>query len=92
MEHCAINEYTPDQVSPSGETLSELLKERGMSYSDLALRMGYSDTDLVNRLIEGQARITNEIALQLDQILGTPVGFWLNRELHYRQVQKGTGK
>jgi len=34
------NTYSPPDVSPPGDTLRELLEERGLSQADLAERMG----------------------------------------------------
>lgn len=34
------NQYLPGYVSPSGETLTEILEERRMSQAELAQRMG----------------------------------------------------
>src|SRR5207247_1387509 len=34
------NEYTPDIVTPPGETLLEVLEARGMTQAELAERMG----------------------------------------------------
>jgi len=38
MSNAIQNQYTPDYVSPPGETLQEILEERGMSQSELAER------------------------------------------------------
>jgi HTH-type transcriptional regulator/antitoxin HigA len=34
------NTYTPDWVSPGGETLADILKERKITRSEFAQRMG----------------------------------------------------
>jgi addiction module HigA family antidote len=80
----AINEYTPDVVSPPGETLQELLDERGMSQAELAERMG-RPKKTINEIIKGKTAITPETALQLERVLGVPAGFWTNMEKHYRE-------
>lgn len=78
------NEYTPDWVSPPGETLLETIEALGMSQTDLANRMGRPQKT-INEIIKGKAAITPETALQLEKVLNVPARFWLNREQQYRE-------
>lgn len=78
------NEYRPDYVSPPGDTLDELLEERGMSQAELAERTG-RPKKTINEIIKGKAAITPETALQLERVLGVPANFWLKREQQYRE-------
>jgi len=78
------HEYTPDAVSPPGETLRELLEERNMSQRALAERMG-RPTKTINEIINARTSITPETALQLEKVLGTPAHFWNNREQKYQE-------
>jgi len=78
------NQYQPDTVSPPGETLAELLTERGMTQKDLAKRMG-RPVKTINEIVRGKASITAETALQLERVLGASARFWLNREENYRE-------
>jgi HTH-type transcriptional regulator/antitoxin HigA len=78
------NEYQPDLVSPPGETLLEMLEERGMSQAELAERTG-RPKKTINEIIKGKATITPATALQLERVLGAPAGFWIIREQHYRE-------
>lgn len=75
-------EYTPDVVSPPGETLADLLLERGMTQADLADRTG-RPRKTINEIIKGKASITAETALQLESVLGSPASFWINRQRAY---------
>jgi HTH-type transcriptional regulator/antitoxin HigA len=68
-----------DLVSPPGETILDILEERGWSQSELAERTGYTQSH-IDQLIEGNASITEEIALKLERVLGGIAGFWLHRE------------
>ena len=79
-----VNMYAPDFVSAPGETLEELLEDRGMTQTELAERMG-RPKKTINEIIQGKAAITAETALQLERVLGTPARFWLEREQHYRE-------
>lgn len=78
------NQYTPDYVSPPGETLEEVLEEHKMSQAELAKRMG-RPRKTISEIINGKAAITPDTALQLERVLGIPASFWNNRERHYRE-------
>ena len=78
------NQYRPDDVSLPGETLLDTLKALGMSPAELAERTGRSKK-LINEIIKGKAPITPDLARDLEQVLGVPAGFWINRESQYRQ-------
>ena len=71
--------YCPDWVSPPGETLADILEERGITRSQFGKMMGWSVED-VERVIEGEKMIDSEIALAFESVLGISSIFWLNRE------------
>jgi HTH-type transcriptional regulator / antitoxin HigA len=77
------NAYFPTDVSPPGETLRELLEERGIAQADLAVRMG-RPKKTVSEIVNGKAAITPETALELELVLGVPATFWNARERDYR--------
>ena len=85
MSNAIQNQYTPDYVSPPGETLQEILEERGMSQAELAERTG-RPKKTINEIINGKAAITPETALQLERVLGISASFWNNRERQYREA------
>lgn len=78
------NAYLPDQVSPPGETLDDVLDERGMSQAELAERTGLSKKT-INLIVKGKAPLTQETGLLLEKALGIPAGFWINREKNFRE-------
>ena len=73
------NEYRPSEVSPPGDTLKEILDDRGLTQAELAERMG-RPKKTINEIIKGKAAITPETALQLELVLGIPASFWTARE------------
>lgn len=77
--------FTPDWVSPPGETIADVLRERGLSQTDLAARSGFTRKH-VNDLVRGRAAITSATALKLEAVLGSTAGFWLTRESRYREA------
>jgi len=84
MSNTIQNQYIPDYVSPPGETLQEILEERGITQTELAERIG-SPKKIIHEIINGIAAITPEIALQLELVLSTPASFWHNRDRQYRE-------
>lgn len=84
MSRPTTNEYTPELVSLPGETLQEVLDERGISQAHLAERTG-RPKKTINEIIQGKAAITPETALQLERVLGIPAEFWNSLESTYRE-------
>ncbi|MGB7443553.1 MAG: ImmA/IrrE family metallo-endopeptidase [Coleofasciculaceae cyanobacterium] len=78
-----LQPFTPDWISPPGETIADLIEEREWSQANLAKRLGYT-TKHVSLLINGKAPITEDTALKLESVLGSSVSFWLSREAQYR--------
>lgn len=79
----ALNKFSPDWISPPGETIVELMEENGWTQDDLSQKLGYSSTQ-VRLLISGEESITEEVALSLEKVLGSKASFWLSREAQYR--------
>jgi HTH-type transcriptional regulator/antitoxin HigA len=76
--------WEPAEVSPPGETLLDLIEERGIAQSELARRMG-RPPNAINEIVLGAKEITEDTALELERVLGTPAHFWLARESRYRE-------
>lgn len=77
-------EYRPTSVSPPGETLSDILEERGITQTQLSVRLGRSGKNL-SQIVNGKAPITPDLAVDLERVLGTPARFWLARESRYQE-------
>src|SRR4051794_34660340 len=75
--------YDPDVVLPPGDTLAEVLEERGMTQAELAARTGLS-TKHINQIIKGAAAVTPESARLLERATGLPAKTWNNLEVTYR--------
>ncbi len=76
--------FAPDWVSPPGDTILDLLEERGWTQQHLADRLGYS-LKHVNQLIKAKVPLTEDAAIRLQNVLEASVGFWLTREAKYRE-------
>lgn len=74
-------------ATPPGATIKEQFEDKGISQSEFAVKMEMSEESL-NRLLDGGARLTSEIATKLENILGVPAKFWINLETIYRKKQE----
>lgn len=75
--------FQPDWASPPGDTLADLLEETGMTQTELAERLGVT-LKHVNRIVNGAATISADVALGLERVFGAPASFWMTREAHYQ--------
>jgi HTH-type transcriptional regulator/antitoxin HigA len=83
MASDATYTFKPDVVPCPGETIKEVLDERGITQKDFALRLGRTEKN-VSQLVNGKAPITPETAIELERVLGVPASFWNNAEARYR--------
>ena len=78
------NDFAPNWASPPGETITDVLEERGLSIDDLAEGLGQSP-EYTRALVAGQARIDSNIAKKLENILGSSAAFWIARDSQFRR-------
>ena len=67
---------------PPGATIKEQLEDRELSQKEFAARMGMSEKHISN-LIRGNVKLTPEVAMRLEMVLGIPARFWNNLEAIY---------
>jgi HTH-type transcriptional regulator/antitoxin HigA len=65
-----------------GETLKEILEDRGMSQKELALRTGVTEPH-VSSVINCQKDISVSYAKKLEYALGIDASFWINLQANY---------
>lgn len=75
----------PDWISPPGDTIADLLEEKGWSQTEFAQRCGYT-TKHISLLVNGKASVTEDTAIKLEKVLGSSVRFWLMREAQFRET------
>lgn len=73
----------PDWTSAPGETILDILTERGIRPAELAAELGQT-VDAVQDLLQGRSAITLGTARSLGRFLGGSVQFWMTRDLQYR--------
>jgi addiction module HigA family antidote len=67
-----------------GDTIQEIIDDRGMSQKELAHRL-QKNIATINEIIKGKTAITEETALSLEKALHVPARFWLNLERRYQE-------
>lgn len=81
-EYESLAEFAPGWISAPGETVADLLEERGWSQADFATRTGFSQKH-AHLLLQGKVPISEGTALKLEQVLGGSARFWMNLETQY---------
>ena len=76
--------FSPDWVSPPGDTIAAILEERGLTRDELAKAISWGHGE-VDNLICGYAAITADVARRLANVVGSTASFWTKREARYRR-------
>lgn len=66
-----------------GETIADILDERGITQTELASQTGVSPA-YVSKVIAGKKDISAKFAFALEYALGVPKSFWLNLQANYQ--------
>lgn len=69
---------------PPGTTIKELLQDQKISQKKFAERINLSEKDM-DRLINGEMPLTEDIANRLEFAIGVPAEFWNKLEKNYRK-------
>jgi HTH-type transcriptional regulator/antitoxin HigA len=82
-----IAQYTfdPDYAVPPGETLKEILDDKGITQAELAVRTGLTEKT-VSQIISGNAPISYDTAEKLELSTGVSARFWNSREAQFREA------
>ena len=71
-------------ATPPGATIREQLENRGMRQNEFAKRMGMTEKH-ISHLINGEVKLTPDVALRLEMVLGIPAKVWNNLEAIYQE-------
>lgn len=71
-----------DLIIHPGETIADVLADRGITQAELASRAGVSPA-YVSKVIAGKKGISAKFAMGLEYALGVPKSFWLNLQTNY---------
>jgi len=71
-------------ATPPGATIKEQLNTRGMTQKEFAKRMDMSEKH-ISHLVNGEVRLSQDVAQRLESVLGLPAEFWNNLESRFRE-------
>lgn len=71
-----------DLIIHPGETIADILEERGITQAELAARTDVTPA-YVSQVISGRKDISADFARKLEYALDVPKSFWLNRQASY---------
>ncbi len=71
-------------ATPPGATIKEQLEDRNMTQKEFAQRMGMSEKH-ISHLVNGDVRLTPDVAIRLESVLGLPADFWNKLEARYQE-------
>jgi len=78
--------YNPNKAIHPGYTISKALDREGMTQKSLSERTGLTEKH-ISQIINGEASITVETALLLENALGGSASFWVNLEKKYQETR-----
>ena len=73
---------SPDLLIHPGNTIAEILEERGISQKELAIRTGFTEKH-ISTVINGKKSISAKMAIHLERALDVPSSFWKNLQANY---------
>ncbi|MFY0641709.1 MAG: ImmA/IrrE family metallo-endopeptidase [Bermanella sp.] len=79
-----MNVFSPDWVSPPGDSISQLMKRKNKNVNTLSSVTGFSE-EKINSILSGKEKINIKFAQSISKELGGSVEFWLKREKDYRE-------
>ena len=76
------NEYFPQSRPHPGVTLLEKLEEMGIDSMEFSELTGKSEKT-INAVLNGNCAITQDMALQFENVTQIPANFWLNSQRNF---------
>ena len=78
--------YNPNKAIHPGYIIGRSLEREGMSQKNLSERTGLTEKH-ISQIINGEASITVETALLLENALGGQASFWINLEKNFQETR-----
>lgn len=73
-----------DLLIHPGETIADLIEDRGITQKELAQKIGISE-EILNDVIHGRRGISKELAMGLERAIDVPCSFWMNLQSNYEE-------
>ena len=78
--------YNPNKAIHPGHIIARTIEREGMTQKNLSERTGLTEKHL-SQIINGEASITVETSLLLENALGGSASFWINLEKNYQETK-----
>lgn len=78
--------YFPSKAIHPGHVIARSLEREGMSQRNLSERTGLTEKH-ISQIINGEASVTVETALLLENALGGAASFWINLEKNFQETR-----
>lgn len=78
--------YNPNKAIHPGYTIAKALSREGMTQKSLGERTGLTEKH-ISQMINGDASITVDTSLLLENALGGSASFWINLEKNYQETK-----
>ncbi|WP_366180671.1 ImmA/IrrE family metallo-endopeptidase [Actinomyces timonensis] len=79
-----MNQY-PDYMVPTGDYIAEWMEDEGVNAAELARQLDVSRKH-VSKLLHGEAPLSHDMALKLENVTGVPARIWNLHEVGYREA------
>ena len=80
----SIGNFQPNWASAPGDTILDIMEERGISHGEFATSMGQTLQETTD-LLKGRMAISMTVARKLEEVLGASLEFWMSRDYQYRE-------
>lgn len=77
-----LQHTSPDLLIHPGESILEIIDDRGINQKELAIRTGFTEKH-ISTVINGKKSISAKLALSLESALDIPATFWKNLQSNY---------
>jgi HTH-type transcriptional regulator / antitoxin HigA len=77
-------QFQPNWASPPGDTIADIMEDRGWKIPDFAERIGFT-VESANDLLLGRVTITVRVARTLEKVVGGSAEFWVARDSQFRE-------
>lgn len=75
---------SPELLIPPGETVADVLENRGMTRGELADKTGFSPA-YIDAVIAAKEEISPDFADALERVFDVPKSFWMNLQANYNE-------
>lgn len=81
---CNMREYKDTIAFHPGYYVAEYIETKRINHAEFAEKLGISE-NLLDKLLDGQLDVTDELARKIANVIGTSAAFWVNLQMAYNE-------